>query len=184
MTTSIPFYITTAISYPNGAPHMGHAYEAILADVLARFQRMDGANVFFLTGVDEHGIKMVQTAAGENLTPAQLADRNSPLFQSLCDSLDISYTRFIRTSEPTHHQASQALWNQLVASDTIYKGTYAGWYSVRDEAFYAEDETRLDADNIRRGPQGTPVEWMEENTYFFRLSAFQDQLLQYYRDHE
>jgi methionyl-tRNA synthetase len=184
MKQNTSFYITTAISYPNGAPHMGHAYESILADTLARFQRMDGCDVFFLTGVDEHGIKMVQTAARENLTPLQLANRNAPLFQALCDRLDISCSRFIRTSEPAHHEAAQALWKALMDSGFIYKDTYAGWYSVRDEAFYGEDETTLGPDGMRTGPLGTPVEWLEENTYFFRLSAFQDRLLDYYSQND
>ncbi|WP_046863435.1 methionine--tRNA ligase [Microvirga massiliensis] len=174
------FYITTAISYPNGAPHIGHAYEAVATDAIARFKRLDGYDVFFMTGVDEHGLKMTQTAAKEGLTPAQLSDRNVPLFEAMCDRLAVSRDRFIRTTEPAHYAASQAIWKRMAAAGDIYLGTYAGWYSVRDEAFYDEAETTLSADGTRIGPQGTPVEWTEEQTYFFRLSAYQNRLLKLY----
>ena len=173
------FYITTAISYPNGAPHIGHAYEAIAADAVARFQRLDGRDVFFQTGVDEHGLKMAQTAAREGLAPAALAARNVPLFEAMCASLDVSYDRFIRTTESAHARACQALWRRMEEAGDVYLGTYAGWYSVRDEAYYDEAETTL-AGGVRLGPQGTPVEWTEERTYFFRLSAYQDRLLAHY----
>jgi len=174
------FYITTAISYPNGAPHIGHAYEAVAADAIARFKRLDGYDVFFMTGVDEHGLKMTQTAAKEGISPRELSDRNTALFQEMCDALAVSRDRFIRTTEPAHYAASQALWKRMVEVGDIYLGTYAGWYSVRDEAFYDESETTLNADGVRLGPQGTPVEWTEEQTYFFRLSAYQDRLLELY----
>jgi methionyl-tRNA synthetase len=177
------YYLTTAISYPNGAPHIGHAYEAIASDAIARFLRLDGYDVFFMTGVDEHGLKMSQTAAKEGLPPRALADRNSPRFQAMCDRLEVSYDRFIRTTEPAHYEASQAIWRRMAAAGDIYLGTYQGWYSVRDEAFYAESETSVGPDGVRRGPQGTPVEWTEEKTYFFRLSAYQDRLLKLYREH-
>ncbi len=177
------FYVTTAISYPNGAPHIGHAYEAIATDAIARFKRLDGYDVFFLTGVDEHGLKMAQTAATAGITPRELANKNAPLFQAMCDRLNVSYDRFIRTTEPAHYDASQAIWNAMQQSGDIYLGTYAGWYSVRDEAFYAESETVVGEDKVRRGPQGTPVEWTEEKTYFFKLSAYGDKLLKHYRDH-
>src|SRR4051812_47309061 len=175
------FYITTAISYPNGAPHIGHAYEAVAADAIARFRRLAGDDVFFMTGVDEHGLKMTQTAAREGLTPRQLADRNVPLFVAMCDRLDVSYDRFIRTTEPAHHASVQEIWRRMEANGDIYLGTYTGWYSVRDEAFYDESETQLSG-GVRVGPQGTPVEWTEERTYFFRLSAYQDRLLKLYAD--
>src|SRR5690606_3883432 len=162
------YYITTAISYPNGAPHIGHAYEAIASDAIARFHRLDGRDVFFMTGVDEHGLKMTQTAAKEGISPRDLADRNSPRFQAMCDRMNVSYDRFIRTTEPAHYKASQAIWKKMHDAGDIYLGTYAGWYSVRDEAFYAEGETTVGSDGIRVGPQGTPVEWTEENTYFFK----------------
>jgi methionyl-tRNA synthetase len=174
------FYITTAISYPNGAPHIGHAYEALATDAIARFQRLDGRDVYFLTGTDEHGIKMKQTAAREGLTPRELADRNTPLFQKMVAALGCSNDDFIRTTEPRHYSSSQEIWRRMAANGDIYKDSYAGWYSVRDEAYYAESETEVRADNVRYGPQGTPVEWVEEESYFFRLSAYQDRLLGHY----
>lgn len=176
------FYITTAIAYPNGVPHIGHAYEAIATDALARFQRLDGRDVFFLTGTDEHGLKMIQTAQKESLTPLELATRNAARFMEMDQRLNVSYDRFIRTSEPEHHKASQAIWERMEKNGDIYPDTYAGWYSVRDEAYYAEDETAVGEDNIRRGPQGSPVEWVEEKSYFFRLSAYQDKLLSLYEN--
>ena len=174
------FYLTTAISYPNGKPHIGHAYELIASDALARFQRLDGKDVFFLTGTDEHGIKMLQTAKKEGITPRQLADRNAAEFQRMASVLNASNDDFIRTTEERHHAASQAIWKAMAANGDIYKGGYAGWYSVRDEAYYDESETELRADDVRYGPQGTPVEWVEEESYFFRLSAYQDRLLAHY----
>ncbi|MBR0734540.1 methionine--tRNA ligase [Bradyrhizobium japonicum] len=177
------FYISTAIAYPNGSPHIGHAYEAISADVLARFARLDGKDVFFLTGTDEHGQKMVQTAQNEGLTPSALATRNAGRFKEMDERLNVSFDRFIRTTEEQHHRSSQEIWRRMEANGDIYADTYAGWYSVRDEAYYAEDETRLNDDGVRLGPQGTPVEWVEEKSYFFRLSAYQDKLLKLYEDH-
>jgi len=177
------FYITTAIAYPNGSPHIGHAYEAIATDVLARFARLDGKDVFFLTGTDEHGQKMVQTAAGEGMTAAALATRNAGRFKEMDERLNVSFDRFIRTTEEQHHRSSQEIWRRMEANGDIYADTYAGWYSVRDEAYYAEDETRLNDDGVRLGPQGTPVDWVEEKSYFFRLSQYQDKLLKLYADH-
>lgn len=176
------FYITTAIAYPNGAPHIGHAYEAIATDALARFQRLDGKDVFFLTGTDEHGLKMIQTAEKEKMTPLDLATRNAARFKEMDKRLNISYDRFIRTSEPAHHKSTQEIWKRMAASGDIYPDTYAGWYSVRDEAYYAEDETVVGEDKVRRGPQGSPVEWVEEKSYFFKLSAYQDKLLALYEN--
>ncbi|MES2749771.1 MAG: methionine--tRNA ligase [Pseudomonadota bacterium] len=176
------YYITTAIAYPNGVPHIGHAYEAIATDALARFQRLDGKDVFFLTGTDEHGQKMVQTAQKENMTPMDLATRNAARFKEMDQRLNISYDRFIRTSEPVHHKATQEIWKRMTANGDIYLDSYAGWYSVRDEAYYAEDETIVGEDKVRRGPQGTPVEWVEEKSYFFKLSAYQDKLLALYEN--
>lgn len=173
------YYITTAIAYPNGAPHIGHAYEAIATDALARFKRLDGYEVFFLTGADEHGIKMLQTAQNEGLPVADLATRNQQRFQDMLAALNCSHDRYIRTTEVAHKRASQALWQRMVAAGDIYLDSYEGWYSVRDEAFYAESETQL-RDGVRLGPQGTPVEWVEEESYFFRLSAYQDKLLAHY----
>lgn len=177
------FYITTAIAYPNGSPHIGHAYEAIATDVLARFARLDGKDVFFLTGTDEHGQKMVQTAAGEGMSAAALATRNAGRFKEMDERLNVSFDRFIRTTEEQHHRSSQEIWRRMEANGDIYADTYAGWYSVRDEAYYAEDETRLNGDGVRLGPQGTPVEWVEEKSYFFRLSAYENKLLKLYADH-
>jgi methionyl-tRNA synthetase len=174
------FYITTAISYPNGKPHIGHAYEMIATDALARFQRADGKDVFFLTGTDEHGIKMLQTARKEGISPRELADRNAAEFQRMAAVLNVSNDDFIRTTEERHYASSQAIWKAMAANGDIYRGGYAGWYSVRDEAYYGEEETEVRADNVRYGPQGTPVEWVEEESYFFRLSAYQDKLIALY----
>src|SRR3954447_8498195 len=174
------FYVTTAIVYPNGAPHIGHAYEAIATDTLARFQRLDGRDVFFLTGTDEHGQKMIQTAQKENISALELATRNAALLRKLDDKLNVAFSRFIRTSEEQHHRSVQEVWRRMAENGDIYLSSYSGWYSVRDEAYYAEDETVVGDDNIRRGPQGTQVEWVEEKSYFFRLSAYQDRLLALY----
>ena len=174
------YYITTAISYPNGAPHIGHAYEFICADAIARFKRLDGYDVRFQIGTDVHGQKMFQTARDLGITPKELADRNSDAFQAMTEHYGISWDRFIRTSDDDHHRASQAIWSAMEANGDIYKDAYAGWYSVRDEAYYEEDETTLAEDGKRIGPQGTPVEWVEEESYFFRLSAYGDKLLALY----
>ncbi len=174
------FYITTAIAYPNGEPHIGHAYEAITTDALARFARLDGKDVFFLTGTDEHGLKMVQTADREQLPTIDVATRNAQRFKDMDRRLNVSFDRFIRTTEEQHHRASQEIWRRMADNGDIYLDSYAGWYSVRDEAYYAEDETVVGEDNVRRGQQGTPVEWVEENSYFFKLSAYQDKLMALY----
>jgi methionyl-tRNA synthetase len=181
-TVSNSYYITTAIAYPNGVPHIGHAYEAIATDALARFARLDGKDVFFLTGTDEHGLKMIQTAQSEGMTPFDLATRNAGLFKEMDQRLNISFDRFIRTSEPAHHHSVQVIWNRMQQAGDIYVDNYSGWYSVRDEAYYAEEETVVGEDNVRRGPQGTPVDWVEEKSYFFKLSAYQDRLLALYND--
>jgi methionyl-tRNA synthetase len=174
------YYITTAIAYPNGVPHIGHAYEAIATDALARFQRLDGKDVFFLTGTDEHGLKMMQTAEAEKLPTMEVATRNALRFKEMDQRLNISFDRFIRTTEEQHHRSSQEIWRRMADNGDIYLDSYAGWYSVRDEAYYAEDETVVGDDQVRRGPQGTAVEWVEEKSYFFRLSAYQDRLLALY----
>src|SRR5579872_5807829 len=140
---SEPFYITTAISYPNGPPHIGHAYEAIAADAIARFQRQQGRDVRFQTGTDEHGLKMAQAARGEGLEPRELADRMSVLFKNMCDTLNVSYDLFIRTSLPDHYRASQAIWQAMEKAGDLYLDRYDGWYSVRDEAYYEENELRV-----------------------------------------
>ncbi len=176
------FYITTAIAYPNGVPHIGHAYEAIATDALARFQRLNGKDVFFLTGTDEHGLKMVQTAEAEKLPTMEVATRNALRFKQMDERLNVSFDRFIRTTEPEHHRSVQVVWNRMQQNGDIYIDTYSGWYSVRDEAYYAEEETVVGEDNVRRGPQGSPVEWVEEKSYFFKLSAYQDRLLALYQN--
>lgn len=182
MTDTSPFYITTAISYPNGKPHIGHAYELIATDAMARYQRLEGREVLFLTGTDEHGQKMQQTARAEGISPQELADRNSAEFQSMAVLLNASNDDFIRTTEPRHHVAVKNIWNRMGEAGDLYKDSYSGWYSVRDEAYYQEGETEVRADGVRYGPQGTPVEWVEEASYFFKLSAYQDRLLQHYED--
>jgi methionyl-tRNA synthetase len=174
------YYLTTAIAYPNGEPHVGFAYELIATDAIARFQRLDGHDVFFLTGVDVHGIKMLQTANRAGITPGELAERNVPRFKALSETFNCSNDDYIRTSEPRHHRASQAMWERMEANGDIYLSKYSGWYSVRDEAYYDEDETTVDEKGQRIGPQGTPVDWVEEESYFFKLSAYQDKLLDLY----
>src|SRR5688572_17432169 len=175
------FYITTAIAYPNGLPHIGHAYEAIATDAIARFMRLDGYDVYFLTGTDEHGQKMQQTAVKEGMTPAQLVERNVPRFQAMVKRMDCSNDDFIRTTEERHRRSSAAIWERMEKAGDIYLSKYTGWYSVRDEAFYDESETTVTQGGQRMGPQGTPVEWMEEESYFFKLSAYQDKLLDLYK---
>jgi len=177
-----PYFITTAIPYANGAPHIGHAYELIATDAVARFMRLDGRDVFFLTGADEHGIKILQTATKENLTPRELVARTVPQFQAMGRALNCSADAYIRTTEPRHFRSSQAIWERMAAAGDIYLDKYSGWYSVRDEAYYDESETRLDDNGQRLGPQGTPVEWVEEASYFFRLSKYADKLLKLYAD--
>ncbi len=177
-----PFYITTAISYPNGRPHIGHAYEAIAADTIARFQRMQGREVCLLTGTDEHGLKMVQTARGQNRETRDLADEMSGYFREMCAKLNISIDHFVRTTAPDHHRASQVLWERLKANGDLYLDRYEGWYSVRDEAFYDASEICEDEGGAKLSPQGTPVEWTVEETWFFRLSKYQDALLKLYAD--
>jgi methionyl-tRNA synthetase len=177
------YYVTTAIAYPNGPPHIGHAYEAIATDAIARFMRLEGYDVLFLTGTDEHGMKMLQTATKEKLAPGELLERNVPRFKAMVERLDCSNDEFIRTTEERHHRASIGIWQRMEAAGDIYLDKYSGWYSVRDEAYYDADETRLNEDGERVGAQGTPVEWVEEESYFFRLSAYQERLLDLYAHH-
>jgi methionyl-tRNA synthetase len=177
-----PFYITTAIAYPNGKPHIGHAYEAIATDAIARFQRLMGRDVCFLTGTDEHGLKMDQTARGLGVPTQQLADEMSFYFREMCEKLDISNDHFVRTTSPPHHRASQELWKRLEANGDLYLDRYEGWYSVRDEAFYDEKELIDGEGDTKLSPQGTPVEWTTEETWFFRLSKYEKQLLELYEN--
>jgi methionyl-tRNA synthetase len=175
-----PYYVTTAITYPNAAPHLGHAYEYIATDAIARFNRLDGFDVRFLTGTDEHGLKMAQAAEAEGLPTAELARRNSDVFQRLQEKLNISFDRFIRTTDADHHEASKDIWRRMEAAGDIYLDSYSGWYSVRDERFFVESET-TEVDGTRIAVEtGTPVTWTEEQTYFFRLSAYTDKLLTHY----
>ncbi len=181
-----PFFITTAINYPNGRPHIGHAYEAIATDAIARFQRLKGRDVFFLTGTDEHGLKMAQAARDRGIEPHELATEMSGYFKEMDNKLTISYDRFIRTTEPDHHRSSQAIWQAMADRGDLYLGRYEGWYSVRDEAYYDESELKVVDDGpdagTRLSPQGTPVEWTVEESWFFRLSAYQDKLLSLYEE--
>jgi len=177
------FYITTAIDYPNGVPHIGHAYEKIAADALARFKKLDGYDVRFLTGTDEHGLKMAQTAEKQGLTPLEWATKNATRFKEMDALLGVDFDRFIRTTDNDHIAASQAIWRRMADAGDIYLGAYSGWYSVRDEAYFAEEETTVNPDGVRVGPQGAPVEWTEEKSYFFKLSAYQQRLLDYYDAH-
>ncbi|MXO90269.1 methionine--tRNA ligase [Pontixanthobacter aquaemixtae] len=179
---SDPYYITTAISYPNGRPHIGHAYEAIAADVIARFQRAQGRNVRFQTGTDEHGLKMARKAEEQGKTARELADEMSGYFQDMCDALGVSYDRFIRTVEEDHHAASQAIWQAMEANGDLYLDRYEGWYSVRDEAYYDEKELVEGEGGEKLSPQGTPVEWTVEESWFFRLSKYQDKLLKLFKE--
>lgn len=176
------YYITAAIPYANGEPHIGHAYEVIAADVLARFKRLDGYNVRFQTGMDEHGQKNEQTALKLGQTTQELVDRVSGQFQALYDKLGITYDDFIRTTEDRHKSRAQELWRSMEKNGDIYLGKYAGWYSVRDEAYFDEDELTVSADGKKIAPSGAPVEWMEEESYFFRLSAYQDKLIALYEN--
>jgi len=177
------FFISTAISYPNGVPHLGHAYELIAADAIARFMRLDGREVFFLTGTDEHGLKMVQTAEREGIPVRDLADRNAARFRAMGQALLASNDDFIRTTEARHYASCQEIWRRMEANGDIYLSKYSGWYSVRDEAFYGEDETRVEGDKRFSISTGTPVEWVEEESYFFRLSKYQQPLLDWYAAH-
>ncbi|WP_313421294.1 methionine--tRNA ligase [Brevibacterium casei] len=177
------YYVTTAIAYPNGAIHIGHAYEYIAADTIARFKRLDNHDVFFATGTDEHGLKMLQAANRLGITPKELADDNAKNFRDTQLALGSTFDRFIRTTDPDHYAASQEIWRRLEEAGDIYLDSYSGWYSVRDEAFYTEDETEV-VDGVRLSKETrTEVTWTEEESYFFRLSKYQEPLLELYRDH-
>jgi methionyl-tRNA synthetase len=177
------YYVTTPIYYVNGAPHIGHAYTSVAADVMARFKRLDGYDVFFLTGTDEHGQKVEQAASAAGISPQAFADRVSADFKAMADAMDISYDDYIRTTEERHKLSTAELWKRIEATGDIYLGHYEGWYAVRDEAFYDESELTKRADGSFVAPSGAPVEWVREPSYFFRLSAFQDRLLQLYEEH-
>ena len=190
MAAGQPFYVTTPIYYVNDSPHIGHAYTTVAVDALARFMRLDGRHVLFLTGTDEHGQKVDKSARAAGLDPQEFCDRVSQNFREMNVLMNISHDQFIRTTEPRHIVASQAIWQAIAASkspkgrDNIYLGKYAGWYAVRDEAFYGEEELATGADGVKRAPSGAEVEWVEEPSYFFRLSDWQDWLIDYYDKNE
>ncbi len=177
------FSVSTAIPYANGSPHIGHAYELIAADAIARFKRLDGHDVHFISGMDEHGQKMQQTAAKLGITASTLADRTAAEFEAMGDLLETSVDERIRTTQPRHHRAAQAIWQRMRDNGDIVLSKYPGWYSVRDEAFFDEDELTVASDGTKRAPGGAPVEWVEEESYYFRLSAYAERLLAHYAAH-
>jgi methionyl-tRNA synthetase len=181
--TADRFYITTAIPYANGAPHIGHAYERIATDAIARFMRLDGRDVLFVTGMDEHGLKMQQAAAKAGLTPQGLADQVAAQFAAMGEKLNAVADDIVRTTQERHKRASQALWEAMQANGDIYLSKYSGWYSVRDEAYFGEDEITEAPGGVRLAPSGAPVERVEEESYFFRLSAYGERLLAHYEAH-
>ncbi|MFQ5533237.1 MAG: methionine--tRNA ligase [Sphingomonadales bacterium] len=183
MTDATPYYITTPIYYVNDAPHIGHAYTTLACDALARFKRLDGYDVVFLTGTDEHGQKVEKSARAAGVEPLEFCDRVSGNFRELAAAMNFSNDAFIRTTEDRHKKAAQALWNRLEERGQIYLDVYSGWYSVRDETFYAESELIKGANGEKLAPSGAPVEWVEEPSYFFRLSQWAEPLLEFYEKH-
>ena len=176
------FYITTPIYYPSGRPHMGHAYSSIIADFFARFKSIDDYNVHFLTGTDEHGLKIQRSAEKAGKKPKEFCDQISQTFKDLSKTLNLSNTDFIRTTEDRHKKTVQHLWSLLEKNDDIYLSNYSGWYSVSDEAFYNEDEIEeIEGKKIAKSSKST-VEWIEEESYFFRLSKWQKPLLEFYEN--
>jgi len=176
------FYITTPIYYPSAKPHMGHAYSSIVADFFARFKKIQGFKVFFLTGTDEHGQKIQRAAEKKGMDPLLFCDEISKTFRDLSKTLNLSNTDFIRTTESRHAKSVANLWNILEKKDEIYLSKYSGWYSVSDEAFYSEDEIEKKEGNKISKISGSPVEWVEEESYFFRLSKWQEPLLKFYSE--
>ncbi len=174
------YYLTTPIYYVNDAPHIGHAYTTLACDVLARFKRLDGFDVKFLTGTDEHGQKVEKSAAAAGVAPQEFTDRVSQNFRDLAELMNFTHDDFIRTTEHRHFESCQGIWKRLIDAGEIYLGSYAGWYAIRDEAFYGEDELTVGPNGVKIAPSGAEVEWVEEPSYFFRLSAWQDRLLAYY----
>jgi methionyl-tRNA synthetase len=174
------YYITTPIYYPSAKPHMGHAYTSIVADVLARFKKIDGYSVHFLTGTDEHGLKIQRAAEKNKMDPLLFCDKISKTFKDLSKTLNLSNTDFIRTTEKRHIKSVQYLWNILEKNENIYLSKYSGWYSVSDEAYYSKDEITIKDDKKISITSGSEVEWVEEESYFFKLSKWQNRLLDYY----
>ncbi|HEY8013050.1 MAG TPA: methionine--tRNA ligase, partial [Dongiaceae bacterium] len=177
------YYVTTPIYYVNDSPHIGHAYTTLACDVLARFKRLDGYDVMFLTGTDEHGQKVEKTAIAAGMTPKALTDKVSQNFRDLAKAMNFSNDDFIRTTEERHIRACQAIWQRLIERGEIYLDKYAGWYAVRDEAYYAEDELTTGPNGKKIAPSGAEVEWVEEPSYFFRLGAWGERLLEFYAAH-
>ena len=178
------YYITTPIYYPSGKPHMGHAYSSIVADVFARFKRLEGYNVLFLTGTDEHGQKIQKEAQKNKKEPKIFCDELSETFRSLTKILNLTNDDFIRTTEKRHFKSVNEIWNRLTKSGDIYLDKYSGWYSVSDEAYYDDDEIEDKDGNKISKISGSTVEWVEENSYFFKLSSFQKKLLDHYKKNE
>ena len=176
------YYVTTPIFYVNGPPHLGHAYISIAADVMARWKRLDGYDVFFLTGTDEHGQKVEQAARAAGMDPQSFTDKISADFRDMSEKMGVSFDQWFRTTEERHKVSCMALWRRIEAAGDIYLGHYEGWYAVRDEAFYDEDELTTRPDGSKVAPSGAPVEWVREPSYFFRLSAYQDKLLKLYEE--
>ena len=176
------FYITTPIYYVNDKPHIGHAYTSLACDVLARFKKHDGYDSYLLTGTDEHGQKIEQSAQKNGITPQELTDKFSLKFKELMNYMNISYQDFIRTTEARHITGAKAFWKALQKNNAIYKDKYEGWYAVRDECFYTKEQVEDKDGNKVSKATGAPVEWLEEESYFFRLSDYQDKLLQFYEE--
>ncbi len=178
------FYITTPIYYPSGKPHMGHAYSSIIADIFARFKRLEEYNVFFLTGTDEHGLKIQREAEKNKKDPKIFCDDLSEKFKKLTKILNLSNDDFIRTTEKRHYKSVEEVWNRLIDSGDIYLDKYSGWYSISDEAYYDEDEIEEKNGKKVSITSGSTVDWVEEESFFFRLSAWTDKLLKFYNDNE
>ena len=184
-----PFYITTPIYYVNAAPHLGTAYCTILCDVQARYRRAMGYDVKFLTGMDEHGQKVAEAAQAHGLSPQAWCDSQAPLFKNLWEQLEISMDDFIRTTEPRQYKAVQHLWNKMKDSGFLYKGSYDGWYCVPEETYFTENQVRKSDEEHHTQHQhlcpdcGRPLQRVQEESYFFKLSAFQDKLLALYDEH-
>jgi len=181
MAGSKTYYVTTPIYYVNDSPHIGHAYTTLACDVLARFKRLDGYRVMFLTGTDEHGQKVEKSAQVAGMDPQAFTDKVSQNFRDLAQVMGFTNDDFIRTTEPRHIRACQAIWKKLIDAGDIYLGHYEGWYSVRDEAFYGEGELTVTPSGRRIAPSGAEVDWVKEPSYFFRLSAWQERLLAFYK---
>jgi len=176
------FYITTPIYYPSAKPHMGHAYTSIVADFFARFKKIDGFDVHFLTGTDEHGLKIQRSAEKKNMNPKDFCDQISKTFEDLTKILNLSNTDFIRTTENRHIKSVQNLWKCLEDNKQIYLSKYAGWYSVSDEAFYQEDEIKIIEGKKYATVSNSSVEWVEEESFFFKLSEWEKPLLKFYKE--